>query len=66
MDIKICDLCGKQLNRQNTRSVYTVKRKIFTHFYKDNGGEKIEKVEVCDECMNRIIKGIKKAAKNDK
>lgn len=54
MNVKICDICGIALDRENVAGSYKIIHKIFTPIFK-GAGEKIKKLDICQSCMNSVL-----------
>lgn len=58
MKCKICDICGKPVEK-GFRSQYRIIQKKWTGCGADVSAEQ-RKLDICEGCMNLIIKGIKR------
>lgn len=65
--IRICDLCGVELDRFKNK-FFTLKRNyIYTTF--EHGHAEPDptfvKLDICEDCMKKILNGVKEALEED-
>lgn len=59
-NIKTCDICGSKMNRFHCER-YKLKRTVFNFM----GESMCENLDICEKCMEGIIKTVRKERKTD-